>query len=101
MGVLEGSLAVALAIQHLNTGDGSVIPEVEGLNDNCNVRFTLELFDSEMSESKGVDQTIEILNRKPGDVDKKLPCVFLGNGRSAVTLPTSIITGLAGYPQFR
>ena len=53
MGVLEGSLAVALAIQHLNTGDGSVIPQVEGLNDNCNIRFTLELFDSEMSECNG------------------------------------------------
>ena len=42
MGVLEGALAVALAIQHLNTGDGSVIPEVQGLNEKCNVRFTAE-----------------------------------------------------------
>lgn len=101
MGVLEGGLAVALAIQHLNTGDGSVIPEVQGLNENCNVRFTAEYFDSEMSESRAVDQTIDILAREPGKVDEKLPCAFLGNGRSAVTLPTSIITGLNGYPQFR
>lgn len=93
MGVLEGALAVALAIQHLNTGDGSVIPEVGGLNEKCNVRFTAEYFDSEMSESRAVDQTIEILEREPGKVDEKLPCPFLGNGRSAVTLPTSIITG--------
>jgi hypothetical protein len=33
MGVLEDSLAVALAAKHLNTGDGSVVPEVEGLKD--------------------------------------------------------------------
>jgi hypothetical protein len=101
MGVLEGALAVALAIQHLNTGDGSVIPQVTNLNDKCNIRFTAEYFDSEMSESRAVDQTIGILSREVGSVEEKLPCAFLGNGRSAVTLPTSIITGLRGYPQFR
>ena len=58
-----------------------------------NVMLDLQLNDSEMSESRAVDQTIEILEREPGKVDEKLPCAFLGNGRSAVTLPTSIITG--------
>jgi hypothetical protein len=52
MGVLEDSLAVALAAKHLNTGDGSVVPEVEGLKDRCNVRFTTEYFDSEMSRKE-------------------------------------------------
>lgn len=71
MGVLEDSLAVALAAKHLNTGHGSVVPEVEGLKDRCNVRFTTEYFDSEMSEKRAVDQTIDILNRVPGE--ERLP----------------------------
>ena len=82
MGVLEGSLAVALAIQHLNTGDGSVIPEVGGLNERCSVRFTPEYFDSEMSESRAVDQTIEILNREPAK--ERLPYVFIGKTTTMV-----------------
>ena len=39
----EDVASMALAIRQLNEGDGSIVPELEGLNERCNVRFTLEL----------------------------------------------------------
>jgi len=50
-GPLEGAAAIYLAMKHLNTGDGSVIPEVEGLDETCNVRFTFEMSDTEFWEN--------------------------------------------------
>lgn len=97
VGILEGSLAVLLAAEHLNNGDGSIISEVDMLNETCNIRFSTEMVDNELSEYTAVSETIKILNREPGK--DQLPCAFLGNGRSAVTAATSIMTGIFGYPQ--
>jgi len=38
--------AFALALEHLNTGNGAVVKEVEGLHQRCPVRFTFESLDS-------------------------------------------------------
>ena len=95
----EGAFAIALAAQHLNTGDGSIVPEVGGLSDRCNIRFTTEMQDTELQESIAVDQTIDLTDRSTAD-GERLPCAILGAARSAVSIPTSIISGLRGYPQF-
>lgn len=62
-----------LAMIHLNTGDGSVIPDVVGLNERCSLRFTKELSDTEIGK----------------------PQLF--KNWSAVTMPMSIISGVTGY----
>lgn len=97
LGVTEGSLGVFLAAHHLNAGDGSIVPEVAGLPDRCNVRFAVENLDSERNQRPAVDRMIDLLGRRPG-VDR-LPCALLGNGRSDVSMATSVLSGLAGYPQ--
>ena len=97
LGVTEGSLGVFLAAHHLNTGDGSVVAEVEGLPDRCNVRFAVENMDSERNPRPAVDRMIDLLGRVPG-VDP-LPCALLGNGRTDVSMATSVLSGLQGYPQ--
>ena len=38
----EAAVATALAINHLNEGDGTLVREVDGLNERCNIRFTTE-----------------------------------------------------------
>ena len=38
----EAAIATALAINHLNEGDGTLVREVDGLNERCNIRFTTE-----------------------------------------------------------
>jgi hypothetical protein len=42
-GVIVASL---LAIDHINKGDGSVVPQLAGLPDRCPLRLTGELLDS-------------------------------------------------------
>ncbi len=44
-----------------------------------------------------MDHINNIFSREP--VVEQLPCAFIGATRSAVSIPTSIITGLRGYPQ--
>ena len=97
LGVTEGSLGVFLAAHHLNAGDGSIVPEVAGLPDRCNVRFAVENLDSERNQRPAVDRMIDLLGRRPG-LDR-LPCAILGNGRTDVSMATSVLSGLAGYPQ--
>ncbi len=93
----EGATAIALAAHHLNVGDGSLVPEVEGLPIRCNIRFTVEFADTEYSPSVAVDHVLNITSRLPG-VERK-PCAFIGAHRSAISIPTSMLTGLWNYPQ--
>jgi hypothetical protein len=96
-GVFQGLAAVLLAVQHLNTGNGTIVQQVEGLNERCDIRFTTETFDTGQSANKAADHIVNILSRE--SPEEQLPTAFIGAGRSAVSIPTSIITGLRGYPQ--
>jgi hypothetical protein len=96
-GVFQGLAAVLLAVQHLNTGNGTIVQQVEGLNARCDIRFTTETFDTGLSQIEAVDHIINLISRQP--VEEQLPCALIGAARSAVSIPTSIITGLRGYPQ--
>lgn len=96
-GVAQGEAAVFLAAQHLNTGNGTIVQAVKGLHERCDIRFTAELFDTELSQSTAVDQVISLVEREPAV--EQLPCAYIGAGRSAVSIPTSIITGLNNFVQ--
>ena len=91
---------IALAVQHFNSGNGTVVPELEGIDKRCNIRFTYEIFDSEYSLKKSVRDVIDILYDDITNPNKKLPYAFLGEFRSSVTVATATITGLEDYPQF-
>jgi hypothetical protein len=98
----EDAAAVALAIQQLNTGDGSIIPEIAGLPDRCKVRFTVEYGDTQYSGGVTVKHVVQQVNRDPPngiDVSERLPCAYIGAYRSAVSIPMSIVTGVFGLPQ--
>ena len=88
------TLQIALAVQHLNEGNGSIIPDVQSLNQRCNIRFTLELIDTGLVENIAVDEVIRVTDRQWPPV-----CAFQGASRSAVSMATATITGLRGYPQ--
>jgi len=93
----EHAMAAALAAQHLNTGDGSVVDAVKGLSERCPIRFTLEYADSQRKGGVALEHVKEQTSREmPGG---RLPCAFLGASRSSVTAPMSIVTGYLGYPQ--
>ena len=92
----EEGAAVALAAHQLNVGDGSIVPEVEGLHKRCKIRFTVEFADTELEGGVGLKHVLEMTNRQ---TPQRLPCAFLGAYRSAVSIPTSIVSGLQGYVQ--
>ena len=94
----EDVASTTLAIQHLNSGDGSLVPEVEGLNERCKVRFTAEYADTAYEGGISLKHLVDQTNREPGSPER-IPCAFLGAYRSSVSIPTSIVTGLLGYPQ--
>jgi len=87
-------VATHLAIEHLNSGNGVIIPEVEGLNERCPIRFTTEMIDSKRSPSVAVNEAIEIISR-----ENQTTCAIAGAGRSPVTIPLAIISGIRDIPQ--
>jgi len=89
--------AVYLAIDMLNKGDGSVIKEIEGLNERCPIRFTGESFDSALSQAGTLEQTLEVLDRTTPK--QREVCAFLGAAWSPVTIVMAMVTGLYGRPQ--
>jgi hypothetical protein len=96
-------LAALLAVQHLNTGDGSVIPEIEGLNKKCNLRFTTEAFDTYRSPNAAVNHALRVMNRQPlGQPPSNLPspCMFLGAESSSSSIALSIVSSLRKIPVF-
>lgn len=92
---IEGAAAVALAIEHLNTGNGTVVPEVAGLNERCNIRFRLGVLDSYWNQQKSVDQIIDMTQ----DDSTHPPCAIIGNAFSRVSMSTSMITSMKGFLQ--
>lgn len=85
--------AYALALEHLNTRDSSVISELADLP--CgNLKFTAEFFDTSAREYLAVDAATSTLART-----EQKPCAFTGAGYSSVTMASAVVTGVHGYPQ--
>lgn len=97
LGSYESFAAASLAMQHLNTGDGSIVPELSDIHKRCPLQFTSKAFDTEASQRVGVDHIISITDRSK--TDQLLPCGILGAAYSSISVPTSIISGLRGFPQ--
>ena len=89
-GIYEDAVSVALAVQHLNTGDGSIVPQVAGLHEKCPIRFTMMTADSADSAGTAIKHAVDQSGKA---------CAFIGEYRSALSMPMAIVTGLLGYPQ--
>jgi hypothetical protein len=96
-GSWEGTAAIALAAEHMNTGNGTIVSEVQDLNKRCNIRFTLESIDNENSQNDSVEKMIELTDRDPGR--ERLPCGIVGPYLSRNTLASALLLGIRGYPQ--
>ncbi|KAG7339700.1 7 transmembrane sweet-taste receptor of 3 GCPR [Nitzschia inconspicua] len=95
----EEAVAMILALQHLNTANGSIIDELEGLQCS-NMAFTLEFLDTHFMPGPAIEKIFELNSRSSRSQNEGLrPCSFVGAVRSAVTLPTSLVTGHRGFVQ--
>lgn len=76
----EGLAAIALAMEHLNTGNGSIVPEVEGIDARCPMRFTTQSYDTKAQQSVGVEHMVALTDRR--NLEHLLPCAILGASES-------------------
>lgn len=88
-----------LAFQHLNDGDGSIAPDVEGLNERCPIKFTFDLQDNMFSRPLAAQQTIEALGRLEGSLEERKPCAFYGARQSLISIVMATLTGINDYLQ--
>ena len=95
----ETSLAILLAIQHLNTGNGSLVPQVEGLPERCPVRFTTEMADTQRSGGTAIQEFAkQIVDRDP-EGPLSIPSAVVGASYSSVSVPLATVTGFMKIPQ--
>ena len=72
------AFATALAVQHLNDGDGSIIPDVAGVRCNRNnIHFTLEYINTNMNLGTALMGLASRLEEETPQ-HRPSPCVFLG-----------------------
>ena len=92
----EAGMAIALALQHLNAGDGSLLEPLNGLNETCDLRFTAEFLDTGLDGATALNQVVALTE---AGYEGRKPSAFLGAVASSVSSPTAIVSGLRGYPQ--
>lgn len=95
---ISDAIGAALAIQHLNDGNGVYISEVDGLNKRCGINYHLELIDTHASTAIAMSQLVDRLEFKTNP-DLTPPCGFIGATYSIVSEPTSSLTNLNGFVQ--
>ena len=94
--VATGGFAAA----HLVKGGGSIIDQLQGLNERCPIRFTLEAMDTGSDPATTVDSVTQVLRRQSALGEREF-CAFSGPLSSQESMPTAILNGLAGRPQMR
>ena len=98
--VYEGLAAISLALEHLNTGNGTIVSELSGLNERCPLQFYTESWDTEGTESASVNTIIELTEPSPDERDYPLfPSSFVTATGSPIAMMTSVISGIRQVPQ--
>ena len=97
LGVYDGVASISLAMEHLNTGNGSIVPEIDGLDQQCPVRFVTKSFDTECQQAIGVEHILSLTG--VSKTQQLSPSAVLGAYFSSISMPTSVISGLRGIPQ--
>ena len=96
--VYEGLASVALAMEHLNTGNGTIIQELDGINERCPLQFYTYSFDSMGQETVSVNTALEITDPHNIDNEELVPCAFLSATGSPIAIMTSVITDIKQIP---
>ena len=96
MGSYEGLASILLAIEHLNTGNSTIIPEVNGIDQKCPLIFNTKSFDTQAEQRIAVDHIISLTDRSREQ--QLVPFLILGTASSRTSMPTSTISGLRGVP---
>ena len=102
VGQYEGLAAIFLAMQHLNTGNGTIISELSGINQRCPLKFTTKAFDTEKQKHVGLNHVIKLTDRdriESSVEGELLPCALIGAFYSSISMPSSMLSSIRGFPQ--
>jgi len=88
------SAGALLAMHHFNNGDGSVVSELEGINESCNIRLTTEIVDTGSSPINAVRSLTRIMTRPSKSFVNPQPCAVFGSQISSVTSKLASLTGV-------
>jgi len=97
-GVFDDSFAALLAMHHFNNIGSSPILNDEDFQ-NCNVRMTMELLDTQFSPIETTRTFTGILQKSSSTIQDPPVAAVVGAYRSAVTSPLAILTGVNDIPQ--
>lgn len=95
----EEVTALALAAHHLNTGDGRVVSEIEGINERCPIRFTTEFLDNNFDQKKGVKNILDLMVRPAESSETRRPCATVGARAGSLTTNTALVSSVFGTVQ--
>ena len=100
----DASIGVMLAMHHFNNGIGTIVKEVEGINEACDVRLTTELFNTESSHTVAVEHVTSLLGRMSLTTNEAQkthppPCAILGSTHPLITARMASLTGVFDLPQ--
>lgn len=95
----SGSVGALLAMHHFNTGNGTVIDDLAGIDERCPLRFTTEVFDTRGSPFEAVKELTKMLTRPAIDKQNPQPCALFGSQSSAVSERLASLAGPYGLPQ--
>lgn len=100
-GGYDGAVGVLMAMHHFNNGIGTIVDELEGINQKCSIRLTTENVDSMgwelVSTSILWNNTI---NNGFDDATNPLMGALIGTTTSTVTSAIASQTALFDLPQF-
>ena len=88
------SAGALLAMHHFNNGDGSVVSELEGINESCNIRLTTEIVDTGSSPINAVRSLTRIMTRPSNSFVNPQPCAVFGSQISSVKSKLASLTGV-------
>ena len=89
-----GTSAALLAMHHFNTGDGTIAPDLKGVNERCPIRLTMETIDSTSSGIKAVQELTSLVTRSPTDAQMPQPCAVMGSSWSGTTKKMATVSGV-------
>jgi len=96
----EMSLAIALAVQHLNEGIGSLVPAIQELDQTCpKLRFATSMASTEWNPSEAFALVDELTENVLEENEFHTVCGITGATSSAVSKTTGLVTSLRGIPQ--
>jgi len=107
-GGYEGFAALSLAMEHLNTGNGEIVSELDGINERCPLKFYTDSFDTMIRASTALNHIIDLTDRHDEKQQQQhqhrqqqelVPCAILGSGGSSLSMSTSTISSSRGVPQ--